>query len=205
MIENAIQLAQRTKSDQFHGDLIPLHSLKHWVTEAIHVLHQLDRIKKSIAYGRPYAVTPLGMVDSCEGLCIGWKGLSEAQARDVLHGILGKATEAGELLELLRDTIANPESFNATGVVEETFDSRWYDYACIFAALGVTPEAAEAAGFAKLRARFPDKFTVERADNRDLKAEAVAFTGNQDAAPLQAENMNSGDLIAAMGRDRAGS
>lgn len=47
---------------------------------------------------------------------------------------------------------------------------------CLFGyAVGVTPEQAQAANIAKLKARYPAKFTEENAVNRDIEAERIAL------------------------------
>lgn len=85
---------------------------------------------------------------------------------NVIHAIIGKATEAGELLEAL-SAAAEGEAFDAVNALEEVGDGFWYD-ALLLRAIGSNFGEAQSVNIAKLRRRFPNAFTEFDANNRDL-------------------------------------
>lgn len=170
---NYLAEAQQTKSDQFHGDKIALGFLTGSLAEAIEALQRLDRIKKALFYGKEAASLPLvGIAIDCRGLPAMLIGHDAATAIDVLHGIIGKATEAGEMLEALAACIDQGQSLDAVNLLEEIGDGQWYD-AILCGALGATFEQVQRTNIQKLRHRFPQKFTEYDANNRDLLGERV--------------------------------
>ncbi|MBC2806634.1 hypothetical protein C3Y94_026130 [Rhizobium ruizarguesonis] len=86
---------------------------------------------------------------------------------EILHAILGMEGEAAEITEaaLLNDRAK---------IVDESGDYLWY-LALLFKKHDITFEEVFSKNIAKLAARFPDKFTLEAAVNRDLEAEAKVF------------------------------
>ena len=95
--------------------------------------------------------------------------LERQQAIDYIHGVIGIATEAGELLEGLRDVLRG-KSMDAVKVEEEVGDAKWY-MAILARTFGFLWGNDERKNIAKLRARFPDKFTEYDANNRNLAVE----------------------------------
>lgn len=93
----------------------------------------------------------------------------------LLHGIIGIATEAGEMLEALRQGVEDGV-FDLTNVAEEVGDNQWYA-AAILRALKTNFESIQRTNIAKLRARFPNKFTEFDANNRNLQAERQILEG----------------------------
>jgi hypothetical protein len=53
--------------------------------------------------------------------------------------------------------------------------------AMLYRRLGVTPEQVKTINMAKLRKRFPEKFTTEHALERDLDAERAILEGRKSA------------------------
>ena len=97
----------------------------------------------------------------------------------VLHGIVGMSTESGELLEALMNSLQDNKPIDATNVSEEMHDSSWY-MAIVHDELELIWTEGLANLIAKLKIRFPDKFTNENAGSRDLKAERLALEGKRD-------------------------
>lgn len=93
---------------------------------------------------------------------------------DLLHGGLGVATEAGELLDVLKKHHAYAREIDRTNVREEIGDVLWY-VALLCRSLGTDMETVAAINVAKLRARYPDKYTHSNALNRDLTAERAVL------------------------------
>lgn len=84
----------------------------------------------------------------------------------VLHGVIGMATECGELIEALLKTV-DGKLIDKINVMEEIGDSNWYQ-ALLSDVLCFDVDDANSRVIAKLRERFPEKFTNHDAVNRDL-------------------------------------
>lgn len=167
--------AELTLSHEFHGELVGKHVWAHTLNNAIDALTKLDKVKKSLFYGRDnnlIADGQKGVTDLPERIFMNvpsGTNLSMTDAADLIHGIIGLATEAGELLELLRDTI-NGKPLDKVNVKEEVGDGKWY-MAILARVAGFMWGEDERTNIAKLRARFPDRFTEYDANNRNLSAE----------------------------------
>jgi NTP pyrophosphatase (non-canonical NTP hydrolase) len=154
----------RTINAGWHGNLVSRNEWHYRLTKAIEALSNLDKIKKSFFYGRAYllfqAETGIG---DCANIteAIGNFGNGER----VLHGILGIATEAGELLEALANG-----AHDAVNLKEEVGDLFWY-CAILAHACNFTFDDAMRTNIGKLKVRFPERFTEEAANQRDLPAE----------------------------------
>lgn len=83
----------------------------------------------------------------------------------VFHAIVGIATESVELLEAL-----NKPEFDRVNTLEEVGDISWY-IAIMLDALNGDWDQLLQTNIEKLKARFPDKFSSDRAINRDLDTE----------------------------------
>lgn len=94
------------------------------------------------------------------------------QKARVTHAILGKITE---LIELLDGVWAQEDLPDAVNVKEEVGDGWWYD-ALLLDAFGLTAADCAERNIAKLRTRYPEKFTEDRAVDRDLAAERSALS-----------------------------
>lgn len=168
---NYIEEAHVTASGSYHGDRVSLAYFRKTVAEAVAILNKLDAIKKTIFYGREMDVpVPEGNAATLDKLPI-WisdKNTPEFDARavNIIHAIIGKATESGELLEALSAT-AEGVPFDKFNAREEIGDGFWYD-ALLLRAIGSNFNEAQAINIAKLRKRFPNKFTEYDANNRDL-------------------------------------
>ena len=89
-----------------------------------------------------------------------------------LHAIMGLCTEVGELQDAYKRMFygKRPDRDN---LIEEMGDIEWY-LALLREELGVTQEEVQQRNIAKLRARYGDRFTSEKALNRDTEAEMEA-------------------------------
>jgi NTP pyrophosphatase (non-canonical NTP hydrolase) len=88
----------------------------------------------------------------------------------LLHAALGLCTEAGELQDQIKRHLMYGKDFDPTNVMEECGDLLWY-IALALDATGYSLSDCMERNINKLRARYPEKFTSERALNRDLDAE----------------------------------
>ena len=98
------------------------------------------------------------------------KRLSSESMIRMLHASMGMVTEAGELADMLKKHIFYGKEVDKTNAIEEAGDVLWY-LAVLLDTLGVSFEEVMEKNIAKLRARYPDKFTKDDAINRDLKVE----------------------------------
>ena len=157
-----IQDAIRTKSDKFYNTELNAKDTQDHLENAIHSLAVLDDVKKKLFYNKPSSVLLPAGSDPMVG------DFTPEQV-DIIHAILGIATEAGELLEAL-DKFLKDGEFDTVNLKEECGDIFWYQ--AIFAnATNYTFEEIQTTVIAKLKKRFPDKFTEQAANNRDLDAE----------------------------------
>ncbi len=88
----------------------------------------------------------------------------------ILHGALGCVTESGELADTVKKTLYYGKEFDWVNAVEEIGDILWY-IALLCSALNIDMEEVMERNISKLRHRYPEKFTEEKANNRNLEAE----------------------------------
>lgn len=169
---------QNTKSNKFFGERVSKLFFANAVMTAIEALNRLDAIKKSLFYGKDSKNYPVNgeahanvdSVETCVALQIHRLHDFPQPGLDILHAIIGKATESAELLELLLKSVINNEPFDRVNFIEEIGDGFWYDGIGLEA---VSSNFHDAAGRnnRKLKRRFPDKFKTDDAITRDLDAE----------------------------------
>ena len=95
---------------------------------------------------------------------------------DVDHMLFGMMTEIGELVDIFKKHYAYGKPIDWVNVQEEMGDIMWYlgNFSRI---TGVSLEAALEINVNKLKARFPEKFTQEKALVRDLEKERRILEG----------------------------
>lgn len=157
--------AEQTNSPHYHATRVPRHHFENAIELCILDLNRLDHIKKAVFYGRELPQQTLDLFTAEEKQDQMFEPASKAMTVPLVHSIIGIATEAGELLEIFD----KPE-FDRTNFIEEVGDVLWY-IAIGLNAVGSTFEEAQRINIAKLRKRYPEKFTEYDANNRDLKGE----------------------------------
>lgn len=162
--------AQLTCSDKFYGEKLDLAGLLEVFNGCIAWLNYLDNAKKALFYGKmdnlayPLSLEEYPLINAGKiHEAFGPNGIQ------ILHSIIGKATECGELLELAVATIKGAP-FDETNFKEEIGDGLWYD-AIGLNAVGSNFEESQRTNIAKLRARYGEKFTEYDANNRNLIVE----------------------------------
>lgn len=88
----------------------------------------------------------------------------------LFHAIVGIATESTELVEAILKAFENGTDIDHVNVREELGDLNWYQAIAIDASEADWDQILET-NIAKLKHRYPDKFTSENAINRDLYTE----------------------------------
>lgn len=94
-------------------------------------------------------------------------------ALKMLHGAMGAAKEAGELLDHLEKHVFFGRPLDRSKLLDEGGDLLHY-LAILFTAAGLRFEDAMAGNLAKLRARYPEGFSGERSVAKDRAAEQAA-------------------------------
>jgi NTP pyrophosphatase (non-canonical NTP hydrolase) len=86
------------------------------------------------------------------------------------HAAMGMVTEAAEFLDVLKKHIYYGKTIDKVNLAEEIGDLCWY-MAIACDELHVNLEDIMETNIAKLKARYPNKFTSEDAINRNLETE----------------------------------
>jgi NTP pyrophosphatase (non-canonical NTP hydrolase) len=89
---------------------------------------------------------------------------------DLIHASMGLVTEAGEFQDMIKKHLYYGRELDEVNLKEEVGDLLWY---CAIAlnALGTDFETVMQTNIDKLKARFPEKFTEEKANSRNLEKE----------------------------------
>jgi hypothetical protein len=127
-------------------------------------------------------------------------GCVPAAEIDLVHGILGNATEAGELAEILLDLL-DGKTADRVNVVEEVGDCRWYLNRCLRWA-EVTDLICEVVNIDKLHGRgHANGLDIFADANRNLNAERSRLERAVEPGPLvdQAERLDCKPLARCMG------
>jgi NTP pyrophosphatase (non-canonical NTP hydrolase) len=88
----------------------------------------------------------------------------------ILHGAMGLCTETGEVMDALKRFFLYGKKLDFVNLQEECGDLFWY-IALIADAVGFTFEDTFEKNIAKLKARYPNRFTEFDALNRNLEKE----------------------------------
>ncbi len=96
--------------------------------------------------------------------------LNDDGIKRLLHAGIGLSTESGEFLDALKKHIFYGKELDRVNLAEELGDLFWY-MAIVGDELGIEFEDVMARNITKLKARYGEKFTEQKADKRDLDAE----------------------------------
>lgn len=165
--------SERTVSEgYFHEGIVPDSAIAGFVRDFIDFARRADILKKSLFYGRPYDAAEGGFHSDGEGIP------AKGYDTDLFHAAIGILTESGEMMEaLLRQ--AQGHDLDAVNMKEELGDTEFY-LAIVYRALETLPETEKARNIAKLRNRYPEKFTSENALTRDLATERQTLENDFD-------------------------
>lgn len=143
----------------------PIVMLAKAMDDFISASDRLDRIKKYCFYGKD---VDWGQAEVCPTLGINPR---------VFHAIIGKATEAGELLSALHEAVFLAMPLDLTNLAEEVADGWWYD-GVLIDECGWDVEKMQQMLIAKLQKRYPEGFTEKDAQERDLEGEREVLDGH---------------------------
>lgn len=88
----------------------------------------------------------------------------------LIHACMGMQTETAEFTDALKKAIFYGKTLDVVNLKEEIGDLLWY-VSIAMDELGTNYEHEMERVIEKLKARYPEKFTEEKAENRDLKTE----------------------------------
>ncbi len=159
--------SENTASNQYHTDLVDNQNITKQLDAFIKAGDLLDLQKKSLFYGAEFKEHNKG--NSSE------KNTLKTLNPNITHAVYGIMTEASELAESLR-LAKSSGSFDKVNLKEEAGDIMWY-LAMLFRELDTSFEEVAEVNLSKLKARYPDKFTSEKAARRDLKTERKILEG----------------------------
>lgn len=168
------------------------------LVEALHRLTpaslELDHFKRAMTYGDKLRINPPAhywplhpqIRGAASRNAEGTELTAENRARLLLiHGVLGKITEALELAPILVDLLTDSGDFDAVNLLEELGDDAFYT-ALVEHAAGYVHGNVRYRNVKKLGKRYKGgRFTRGEALNRDLAAERQALGDDQ---PLAEEN-----------------
>lgn len=101
------------------------------------------------------------------------------EQRDLLHGVLGLQDEIGELANQLKKSFIYGKKLDETNIQEELGDALWF-IAMIHEKLGLNMSDTKEKNIAKLRVRYPEKFTLNNFENRNLSEERNVLEGGNN-------------------------
>ncbi len=137
----------------------------------------LDMFKKNVFYGKPIdwerVNNKFEKIEMDAGVGVAFREAEVEIDPRIFHALIGAATEATELMQCLIKVLDGKE-IDYVNVMEEFGDINWYE-AIGCDATGVSFENILTTNIEKLRKRFPDAFTSEKAIERDLDVERNAL------------------------------
>lgn len=120
-----------------------------------------------------------------------------AGVQHLMHAAVGMATEAGELLDMLKKYVWYGKPFDQTNAIEELGDALWYVSEAA-TALDVTIREVMIRNAAKLRRRYSSGFSQAEALTRKLDAERAALEAI--VGPVPVEGMTVSEVCRATQR-----
>lgn len=149
----------RTASNTYFTDKATEQEVKETFESFAATGQVLDNQKRRLFYGKGETLSG-GEID---GFSI------EKLNGNIVHAIYGLCTEAGEISEAFLKAAETGE-FDEVNLKEEAGDLLWY-LAMLFREIGTDFDEVATTNINKLKARFPEKFTQDKAYNRDLGSE----------------------------------
>lgn len=163
-------------SHRWHNERIPLPMLAIILREFIKWGNELDAVKKSLMYDRPFMGSTAGVTSDTE-----FMPRPSEQNQRLIHAMLGIATEGVEMMEAVQEFIfgTGEPGFDLVNLQEEFGDTEWYR-ALGLDALGQTDEENRDQNDAKLEARYGGTFSEDKANNVDRAQERKILEGRDD-------------------------
>ena len=177
-INDYISKSERTakKFEKLELSLLQVHVLKTLLSRIATQCEALDELKKGIIYGKEQ-----DLAEFCTAYRIEHDYVAEesgktlsSTATDMLHGVMGMAGEAGEIIEATLNPILHNAELDGKNLIEEMGDSMWYQ-ALILRTLNVPGSVMLDINYDKLMARYEEGYSDKDALNRDAAKESEAM------------------------------
>jgi NTP pyrophosphatase (non-canonical NTP hydrolase) len=104
--------------------------------------------------------------------------LADDGMKRLLHAGIGLSTESGEFIDALKKHIFYGKELDRVNLTEEIGDLFWY-LAIASDELNIDFESVMSKNIEKLNARYGEKFTADKAENRDLNNERTILEDQQ--------------------------
>lgn len=177
ILQNYVNDAKRTES-KFDAVNVNVEALMVTMKAFIAAGNLLDMIKKNVAYGKPINTekwhehsATLKTIGENINTIYNTDSLSSLNLDTRLfHAVIGIATESTELVEAIEVAVRENKSVDHVNILEELGDLNWYQ-ALIVDTTNANWAHILDTNIAKLKARYPDKFTAENAIERNLVVE----------------------------------
>ena len=170
-------LAIKTESSNFNIDEVGFNEFDIILEQITFFSRLADTFKKALFYDPEQAnerIDDLYTYDIISQGIVYEHGRSEVISSEkfqrLFHAALGKFTEAGEMLEALQKWSFG-EDFDEVNFKEELGDDQWYNAIIMDVFQLDDLDDIRSAVINKLRKRFPNKFNIEDAENRNLDNE----------------------------------
>lgn len=112
--------------------------------------------------------------------------MKTVRAIRLMHAVLGLASEAGEIADQIKKHFFYGKPLDTVNLAEEIGDLFWYQALMVNELAETNPEigfdSIEETNIAKLRKRYGDKFSEQRAVNRNLDIERKILEGHMRPA-----------------------
>lgn len=95
-----------------------------------------------------------------------WLNPALSEKDTLINGVMGLCGESGEVIDLVKKHLSQGHPLDREAMVKELGDVAWYLAETAYV-LGYFLEDIFKANLAKLAARYPDGFSVERSLHRD--------------------------------------
>lgn len=125
--------------------------------------------------------------------------LSHRASIRLLHASFGISSESGEIADAVKRYIFYGKPVDRVNLIEEAGDVLWYLNVLLDAVDSNFDEAMDR-NIAKLKARFGDKFTEEKALNRDLVKERTVLEGGTTTQGADAKSLWCIDVMCQPGK-----
>lgn len=164
LIEKYLDESAKTESKDFHIDRVDPLAMEILIRSCIEEGKHLDALKKACFYGK--------MTDTLR-IQGGEQSLEiSPEVSQLLHFTMGLVTESSEVLEAVYNHIFNGKELDLVNIEEEIGDIFWY------IAIFLRVSRADFNGILdgnikKLRSRYGEKFSSDKALNRDTATERV--------------------------------
>lgn len=103
----------------------------------------------------------------------------KALSPELMHAMLGITSESGEVADQFKRHLIYGKELDTINLMEEIGDLFWY-CAILSKHIGIPFEVIMDRNIAKLKARYPDKFTKDSAINRNHENERRILEGHSE-------------------------